>query len=193
MGLIFYNFLRDMLTLGANSLENMAYITLKVNFPRQIVVLSAIVNASVTYVINLGFIFAIMIISGISFSAEGLLNLALLSLATLLLALAISLPLSVALVRFTDIKSILELTLFLLFWVTPIMYDVHSNFLPEEVQPVIAASPLTYMINQARASLNIYTEVNFTVSIVIIVIALILLAICWPRFDKWTQKVSEYY
>ena len=110
---------------GISSLLNKQNLILKVNFPRYIVILSAVLLPAINFFINLSIYFAVSIVFFQKF--PGIISLIYFIFAYLMfftLIVGFSLITSIWNVKLRDVGSIWDLVLQLVFWVTPIVYDI---------------------------------------------------------------------
>ncbi|WKZ30424.1 MAG: ABC transporter permease [Candidatus Dojkabacteria bacterium] len=152
LGILTLTYFVDGVIFGMQSLYNKAHIILKVNFPREVVVFSAIGIAATNFFINLGIYFLARIVSGKPLISEfwywGLLAIIL----ETILLLGISFFTSIITVTMQDIKHLIELVLQLIFWATPIFYSLSS--LPAWLgQTLTIVNPLVIIVSLLRAGL----------------------------------------
>lgn len=191
-GIVLYTFFNELVILGQNSLLDKASIILKVNFSRQIAVISSLMTAIVNLFINFIFIFIIMLFSRVQFDLIKILYFLFVVVVIFMMGLAISLFSSILTVKFRDLKNIFELGIFLLYWATPIFYTLSGNFIGSGLSSIIRYNPLGILINQARFGLGIYGE--FDPSIFIIFIVLLALSILgWRFFNIQVKKIAEFF
>lgn len=194
IGVISIQLFNDGVLFGMQSLFNKGHIILKVNFPREVVVFSSIIIGVINFAVNL-------IVFGL-FTHFGTLNLSILSIPLFLMALVtllllisgISLFTSVWSVRFYDLRHLIELTLQLVFWATPIFYDLAQ--LPENLQNIVSLNPLTTIIGSFRKALLDGSSINaesFTSLGVVFIAVSILTAVGYMYFRSKVISIAEYY
>ena len=145
-GMVLYTLFSDTLFYGMNSLFNKSHIILKIYFPREIVVIAAASVAVINYLFNLGIVMVLMKMFGIGITYVMLKAMLIGALFTFLLALGFALWLSVLRVRFRDIEHIVELVVYMLFWLTPILYDI-SMLQGKSIVQVVTLNPLTSIVS----------------------------------------------
>ncbi len=187
-GIIVFNVFSESFTYGMQSLFYKAHIILKIYFPREIVVFSA----SVVSLTNAFFNFLVLLIIGwhrinlpfiVSFWGAVIL--------VFFLGTALALWISVNYVKFRDLHHIIDLILYIWFWVTPILYPldlIKGNVL----YPVVKYNPLTNVIlfifdviQKNTLSLKLLTYPSF-LTLTLLICGLI-------YFSKTVRKVAEYY
>lgn len=193
LGIIIFSYFSELILLGQMSLLERAHIILKVNFPRQIVVLSTMINALINLFINMIFFFIIALINNLQFSILGFLYFIFLILILFIFSMGISFFVSVLTIRFRDLKNIFELGIFLLQWLTPVFYVISSNIFEGRVSDYIAANPLGILINQARSAFNIYGDINLPIVFGYFIFSIVIFLIGWRYFNVNVKKIAEYF
>ena len=193
LGIIFFTYINELIILGQLALLDKAGIILKVNFPRQIAVLSALISAVINLGINMVFFTIISTVVKLKVDLKGILYFLFVVLVTFILALGISFFTSVLTVRLRDLKNIFELLFFLLFYASPILYVIGTQVAPGSTADLIAANPVGIIINQARAALGIYGERDAKLMIMYFVVSLIIFAAGWVFFSNRVKKVAEFF
>jgi len=192
MGVIIYTYFNELIVFGQLGLLDKAHIILKVNFPRQIAIVSSLSNALVNLMINMFFVFIIAALSGDDVSIQGIVYIIFLAILVFVFALGVSFFLSIITVRFRDFKNIIELGLFLLYWATPVFYVVDHS-LTGKVADVVKANPLGIVINQFRAALDVYAQPDYKLMIVYFIACLLLCIAGWFYFQSHVKKIAEYF
>lgn len=193
LGIVFYTYFQELIIFGQMALIEKAGVIMKVNFPRQIAVISALSNAVINLIINSIFIFVIALVRGVQLSFEGVLYFVFLAFLVFLFSLAISFILSVFTIVLRDLKNIVELGLFLLYWLTPIFYKLDPALLGDGISRVVAASPITIVINQVRAAFGIDGVINWELMIVYLLVTILLLIFSWELFNRKVIKIAEFF
>jgi len=193
LGIIMYTFFNELIVLGQMSLLEKANIILKVNFPRQIAVLSNLISALINLGINLVFFFIIALVSNLGITPLGLVYLLVIIFIIFIGSLGISFFSSILTIRYRDLKNIIELGLFLLYWATPIFYILNTNVVSGSTSDLIALNPLGVIINQSRAALNIYGTINLTVMAGYFLAAVVLFILGWSFFNANIKKITEHF
>lgn len=194
LGLMIMNFLSDGVMIGLTSLISKAHIILKINFPREVVVMSSTFTSIINFLVNM-IVFAVFaLFSPIDVTLIGFLLFFLSMLAVYFIILGVSLFLSVLYVRLRDIHQLVEVGLQVLFWATPVFYPL--SMLPENLQQIIKLNPMTYLVVEARKGLNqgsIISGQDFVSVLVILSGAIILALLGHFFFKRYVTKIAEYF
>lgn len=193
-GIVFYTYANEVVIYGHSALLDKAGIILKVNFPRQVAVVAALSNAVINFFINLAFVFLIMFLTGGGiFNLQSIVGLLIVFSIMFLWGFGLALFASVISVRFRDLKNILELGMFLMLYASPIFYDPQSFFGETTVSRLIAANPLGVLINQARAALGVFGEINYGILIAYTIGGIIFAVVGSLYFDRAVKRVAEHF
>lgn len=193
LGVVFYTYFNELIFFGQASLLDRAGIILKINFPRQIAVLSALVSAVIDLLLNMGLVFIIVLTSKITLTLGGLLYFLFLAVTTFIFAMGTSFFVSIITIRFRDLKNIFELGLFILLWASPVFYLIDSPKLNNISVSLIIGNPIGIVINQVRAAFGIYGEINFPLMLIYFFISVILAFLGWNFFARNVKKVAEFF
>lgn len=147
LGLVVFQYFSEATNTSLRSIQARESMLRKTHFPRIVIPLSLNLSAAITLVFNLVGVFLLLILTGVEPEAHWLLvPLALVAL--IALTTTLSMLLSVAFVRSEDVGQGWSLTLRALFYATPILYTL--AILPEWIQPLINANPLSPVIEYLR-------------------------------------------
>lgn len=147
LGLVLFQYFSDATSVALRSIQAKESMLRKTHFPRIVIPLSLNLSAAITLVFNLIGVFLLLILTGVEPTASWLLvPLALAAL--VILTTTLSMLLSVAFVRSEDVGQGWSLLLRALFYATPILYML--AIIPDSIQPLIAANPLTGIIEMVR-------------------------------------------
>lgn len=194
LGIMLMSFFSEGVLMGLGSLLAKSNVILKIKFPREVVVVSAVTISLIDFILNM-VVFAIFCIStpvavtGLSFL------LFLLAVFTMyILIMALSLFLSVIFVKLKDIHNLTEVMLQLLFWATPIYYKL--EMLPENLQKYVRLNPLTTIVMSARKGMvtgDTVVASDFKNLVIVMAICLVVLLIGIRFFKKRIPKLAEYF
>lgn len=193
LGIVMFTFFNELIILGQMSLLDRAHIILKVNFPRQIAIFSALISALINLAINMVFFIIIAYINKLTITPFSILYFVLLATILFIFGVGISFFTSILTIKLRDLKNVFELGLFLLQWLTPIFYSISSNFVEGSVSNYISANPLGIVINQARAAFGIYGELNVGLMFAYLAGAIIVFVLGWIYFNKKVKEIAEYF
>lgn len=194
LGVISINYFNEGINFGMQSLFNKGHIILKINFPREIVVFSSVSIAIVNFLINLVIFFGFSLFTGLNTNISGIL-LAFTSLLSLtLLTLGISLFLSILSIKLHDIRHLVELVLQMVFWATPVLYDI--NVLPDRYKNLVLLNPITHILKFLRLGLlkasDISTD-NWINLLLILSITAAIVIIGYFFFNSKIKKIAQYF
>lgn len=202
LGIALWGFFTEATTVGMQAIVNRGDILRKINFPKYIIILSAMVSSLISLSINLLVVIVIASLTGIRFTSLALLiPLSLLQL--FLLAFGCALILSTLYVKFRDIGHIWEVVLQVLFYSAPIFYPLtlvaNYKIFNIEAQQLIMLNPIAQIIQDARRNLispdtvpttwsvmdnHIMVLIPITLTVLIVVVGTIL-------FAKNSKKFAE--
>lgn len=194
LGIVFYTYFQELLTFGQVSLLDKAHIILKVNFPRQIAVISSLINAVVNLGINTALIFIIILFSSVTLTLIGVLEFIFLALIVFIFCLGLSFFLSILTIRLRDLENILSLGLFLLYWASPIFYKAEASLLGSTVTNLIASSPIAVILGQARISLGIQDGFfNWPLMLLYLIASILISMLGWVYFKVQVKQIAEHF
>lgn len=194
LGLIIISFFSELMMMGLSSLTNKAYIILKINFKRDVAIFSATSIAVLDLLINL-VIFVLFSINSPSVTSPLGILLFITSMTTLyLLCVGISFFLSVWFVRLRDLLNIVELSIQLLYWATPIFYPI--SIIPENFRNFVLYNPLTIIVTASRQGLvtgDSVTLQSFQPVLILLAISTVIFSIGIVYFRRKVVKVAEHF
>lgn len=193
LGIVVYTYFNELIVYGQMSLLENAHIILKVNFPREVAIMSSLISAVINFIINIILVLIIIFILKIHVPIIGLLYFLFLTVSIFILATGMALFTSIFTIQFRDLKNIFELGLFLLYWATPIFYDLNTNIPPGRIRDIIAINPLTIIINQFRASLGIYGDMNLAHGLGIFFGSILILILGVLFFRSNVKNIAEKF
>ncbi|RMD77363.1 hypothetical protein D6810_01175 [Candidatus Dojkabacteria bacterium] len=193
-GVVFFTYFQELVIYGQMSLLEKAHIILKVSFPRQIAVVSSLLNALINLFINLIVVFFIIFINRLALKPEGMLYFLFLVITLFIFCSGLAFFTSILTIRFRDLKNIFDLGLFLLFWSTPVFYTLENNPLfDQSAIDFINSIPFTHLLNQVRASFGLYYEIDPNFALTFFIVSVTLLVIGWRSFSVRVKKIAEYF
>lgn len=190
IGLIVYTFIQEGITFGMNSLLSMQGIILKVNFPRNLAVLSAVLVSMINFFINLFIILLLTLFVNFVPNPLGVLYFFLIMLVILVIIYSASLILSILVIRIRDLENIVPIFFQLLFWGSAIFYDINS--LSGTVGEIVRHNPVAILIDASRQALingsfNYLHEMAF-----LVVVALVMFVVSRLFFNVEVKKIAEH-
>ena len=156
LGITLWGFFSEATSVGMQSIVGRGDILRKINFPKYIIILSAMTSSLISLGINLLVVVVFAIITGVQFTHLALL--APISVVQLfILAFGFSLILSTLYVKFRDISHIWEVVAQILFYATPIFYPLSMvagrELFGVSVEQIIMLNPMAQAIQDARHNL----------------------------------------
>lgn len=202
LGIALWAFFSEATSVGMQSIVGRGDILRKINFPKYIIILSAMTSSLISLSINLAVVIIFAIVTGIQFtSLVFLVPLNILQL--FLLAFGCSLILSTLYVKFRDIGHIWEVFAQMLFYATPVFYPLSMvagrELFGVSVSQILMLNPLAQTIQDARHNLISPTTVPTTwevqtssIAMLVPVMATVLILIVgiW-YFTRNSKKFAE--
>jgi ABC-2 type transport system permease protein len=147
IGIVFWSFFADGTMNGMHSVVNRGDLIRKVNFPKLVIVLAAIITSFLTFVLNLVIVLVFLALAKIVPSTTIVVLLPAICEMTLLI-LGVSLILSTLYVKFRDMAHIWEVFIQILFYATPIIYPI--SYIPEDWKKLLMINPVAQIIQDIR-------------------------------------------
>lgn len=193
IGILTISYFSEGVNFGLQSLFNKAHIILKVNFPREIVVFSAIAIATVNFLVNFLIYLAFRIIAGERVFTGNWYNFFFGVLLLTILLLGIAFYTSIISIKYNDIKHLIELLLQLVFWATPIFYKLEQ--LPSNIASIIQmGNPLVTLLSLIRTGLLPGTTPPTTAAIIVLCSIIIVFTTSgYFVFKRTLPKIAEYF
>ncbi len=190
-GLIIYTFFNEGITWGMNSIMERAGLMIKINFKREIVVISALTMALINFGINFLIISIIALILGISITTLGVGYIFLICFTMFLAMYGISFFTSIWLVYVRDLTHISELVLQLMFYASAVFFPITA--IPQRYQFIVKYNPIAIYIQAVRDAL-ILGEVNHWKFVLLsLIISVILVIVGRLYFNKKIVKIAEHF
>lgn len=194
LGIMIMNMFSEGIMNGLTSLMTKAGIILKINFPREIAIISSVTISLIDFLFNM-VVFAIFSISTpVHPTFVGLLLFILAILTVYILILGISFFTSVIFIKLRDIHNLTMVGLQLVFWATPIYYTLSQ--LPEKMQNIIKLNPLTLIVTYARKGLiegALVRGEDFVQLGIVFLVSLVIFLAGFVFFRKKVVKIAEYF
>lgn len=192
LGIVVFTYFNELVVFGQMALLERAHIILKVNFPRQIAIMSSLISAVVNLGINLVFVLLIMFVRGIPFSVGGVLYFLFVCSIFFVGGLGLSFISSILTIRFRDLKNIVELGMFLLNWGSAVFYDPAT--FGSKASQIILANPIAIMINQIRAGFGVGSaEINIPLMLMYLFAVISFTLFSWVYFSSAIKRVAEHF
>lgn len=195
LGVIMWTYFVETTSIGMRAVVDKGDMIRKVYFPRGVLVVSASISGFITLVLNLIVVFVFMLLNKLYFSPFAFLGFIALIIELYVLALGISFILSSLYVKYRDVGHIWDVLMQVLFYATPIIYPL--SIVPMRYQKIIALSPITQIIQDARwllitkQTITSSSLVSWPVWFVIVITPFMILLIGNYVFNKSAAKFAE--
>lgn len=147
LGVVMWAFFAEATMGGMHAIVNRGDLIRKVNFPKIIIVLAAVLNATTTFLLNMVIVFVFLFFSKIDPTLNVVIFIPLI-LEFILFVLGVSLILGTLFTKFRDFAHIWEVSLQLLFYATPIIYPI--SLIPSQFTKFVFLNPIAQMIQDSR-------------------------------------------
>ncbi len=205
LGIMFFTYINEAVIFGMNGLLDKSHIILKVNFPREIAVLSSMLMAVINLCINLIIFGIFALFNPVTISFLSISWFIFIVITTTILIYGIDLFLSIMLIKLRDLQNIFELMFQLLFWATPIFYELGPE--PGKINgtfgDIVSLNPIGWIITAAREALikgqiGELTILDYQVSSLIPIGFLFLLGCVMliagrSFFKEKVKEIAEYF
>lgn len=194
LGIMIMNMFSEGVMNGLTSLMTKAGIILKINFPREIAVMSSVAIALIDFFFNMIVFVIFSIWTPVHPTFLGILLFILAILALFTFILGISFFTSVIFIKLRDIHNLTIVALQLVFWATPIYYTL--DMLPGKMQKIIKLNPLTLIVTYARKGLIEGAMVrgeDFLQLALVALVCLLVFLLGLMFFRKRVTKIAEYF
>jgi lipopolysaccharide transport system permease protein len=194
LGIMVMSFFNEGVMMGLGSLMSKAGIILKIKFPREIVVFSAVTISLLDFIFNM-VVFAIFsIFTPVTVTPVSFILFLMAILSLYILITGVSLFLSIMYIKLRDIHNLMQVVLQLFFWLTPVYYQL--EMLPKNLQRIVMLNPLTTILTLARKGLITGDQVvmtDFLDMTKIFLVCLLVLIVGIIFFRKRVVKIAEYF
>ena len=190
-GLVIYTFFNEGITWGMGSIMERADLILKINFKRDIVVISSLTMSLINFGINLLIIAVIGTLLDIQFSVIGVSYILLIGLVMFLAMYGIAFFTSIWMVYVRDLAHITELGLQLMFYASAVFFPI--EMVPERYRFIVEYNPIAIYIQSVREALTYQNIVNLDVVLGSLVVAIILVVVGNIYFRHNVKRVAEHF
>lgn len=187
-GIIPWIFFTTVVTSGCNCVWINGGIIKKVYFPREILPLSVVLSALVNFLISCFIILVFVIFGGVGISIH-LLWLPVIAIIQSMLSLGLLFILSAINVYVRDIEYIVQFIMNLLFYATPIVYDI--TMIPEKFRWVFNLNPMAHLLAAYRAIFYSKTMPDLKSLGIIGIISFVVLIVGYKIFKKLEKGFAE--
>jgi ABC-type polysaccharide/polyol phosphate export permease len=190
LGIIIYTLVNEGVIFGMHALTDLAGVILKVNFPRQVAVTSAVFMAVVNFGFNTVILMALAFLGSFSPSLEGLLYFAFILTMTIFALYSISLFSSILLVKIRDLHHIMELVMQLVFWGSAVFYSIDD--MSGTFGQIIRLNPLALIIHSSRKALLEGDIIHVKAMMLMAIGSVVLYILGNIFFKKNIKRIAEF-
>lgn len=190
LGIVLWSFFSEGTSHGATSLLARGGIVTKVPMRRELIIYAAVLNAMISFVINLAVLALVLWATG-SPIRSSIVTFPVAVLDVVMLTVGVSLLLAPIHVRYHDVGYLWTVVLQLGFWLTPIVYV--DTMVPERWRWLVDLNPMARVLAQARESLIWGTWTEPSIMFGTTMFAGLVLVVGWLVFQRLQVRVVEYY
>lgn len=190
-GLIIYTFFQEGITWGLNSIMERSSLIVKINFKREIVVISALTMALINFGINLLIIAIVALVLNVHITFAAVAYILLICFTMFLGMYGISFFTSIWMVHVRDLSHIMELVLQLMFYASAVFFPV--ALVPEKFRFIVEYNPITVYIQSVRNALIYHEITNLSFVLWTLLGFSILVLVGRKYFKKNIVKIAEYF
>ena len=190
LGIVMWSFFSEGTSHGATSLLARGGIVTKIPMRRELIVYAAVLNAMISFVINLAVLALVLWATG-SPIRSSIVTFPVAVLDVVMLTVGVSLFLAPIHVRYHDVGHLWTVVLQLGFWLTPIVYA--DTMVPERWRWLVDLNPMARVLSQARESLIWGTWTEPSIMFGTTMFAGLVLVVGWLVFQRLQARVVEYY
>jgi ABC-2 type transport system permease protein len=194
LGIVLWSFFLEGTMSGMHSIVQRGDLIKKVNFPKIIIVIAALITSSLSFLLNLIVVFVFLAFARITLGISAFLFLPLI-LELIIFVLGISLILVTLFTRFRDLAHIWEVGLQVLFYATPIIYPV--SLVPHKFVKFMMISPVAQIFQDARWALisrdtaTSWSIISYPKSLITLAIVLATVLVGFFIFFKSAKDFAE--
>ncbi len=190
-GLIIYTFFQEGITWGLSSIMERSQLIVKINFKREIVVISALTMALINFGINLLIIAIVALFLNVHFSVLGVGYIFLICITMFIGMYGIAFFTSIWMVHLRDLAHISELLLQLMFYASAVFFPI--SMIPERYQFIVKYNPIAIYIQSVREALIHQSVTNLSFVLGSLLVSVLLVLIGKWYFKKNILKIAEYF
>lgn len=190
VGLTIWNLLAVGLTSATGSVVGSGYLLSKVYFRREILPLTSVLSASITFLWEFG-VALIVVVVFVGFPGWQIVFVPLIVLVTMVLAFGLGLLLSAAAVFFRDVQHFIGIFMQLWFWGSPIIYSMSILDHRPTFQTAVQLNPMTGIIVSLRDVVLMHSTPDWKLLGYSAVVALLALAVGLVVFRRNQALFAE--
>lgn len=190
LGIIVYTLVNEGIVFGMHALTDLAGVILKVNFPRQVAITSAVFMAVVNFAFNIIILLVLALIGRFIPTLEGFIYFAFILIMTIFALYSISLFSSILLVKIRDLEHIMELVMQLVFWGSAVFYSIDD--MTGAFGQLIRLNPLALIIHASRRALLQGDIIHVKAMIILAILSVVLYFLGTLYFKKNIKRIAEF-
>ncbi|OGY23540.1 MAG: hypothetical protein A2Y57_01615 [Candidatus Woykebacteria bacterium RBG_13_40_7b] len=194
LGIVMWTFFFDGTMNGMRSIVIRGDLIRKVNFPKIIIVIAAIITAFLSFLLNLIVVFVFLAFSKVDLTIYALAFIPII-IELVILVLGISLILATLYTKFKDFMHIWEVGLQVLFYATPIIYPI--SLVPDKFVKFMMVNPIAQIFQDARWALisrdvtTSWSAISYPKNLIILAMVLWLVLVGFFIFSKSAKNFAE--
>ncbi len=188
-GLVPFNFFSLAWSSGTTSVFANSGLVKRVRFPREIVPISTVLSNTIHFLIQIGLVLTVVLLSGLQVNRYWLLLPVLLAL-ELVFVCGISLITSALDVYLRDIRYVVESANMVLFWVVPIFYGFQN--IPPQYRSVYQYNPIAAVVLACRDVLIEGRMPASSLLIKLVLVSLLSLLLGLAIFGRLKRRFADY-
>ena len=189
VGILPWNFFAQSMMMSTGSILDNGSLIKKISLPTEVLPIATVFFNLVQYFLVLAVFLPMTILFfriPLSWSVLGFFPILALH---ILFTLGVSFLISAATVFYRDVRHFTEILLTLLFWLTPIVYDIHT--IPESMRKVIYLNPLSFFIIGYQEVLYRQVFPGLFHFLILILLSFSMLAVGYGLFSYFRVRFAE--
>ncbi len=189
-GIIPWTFFLTSVSQGVTTVKSNGGIIKKVYFPREILPLSVVMSGLVNFFISCIIIIAFLLATGVGVSWH-IIFVPFIAIVQALLSLGLTLALSAINVYIQDMEYIVAFVLNMLFYGTPIIYELSQFTSAGILYTMVSLNPMTQIIDCYRAVFLYHTMPNMLHLFLVFILSVIVVILGYAIFKKLERGFAE--
>ncbi|MFC1890070.1 ABC transporter permease [Thermodesulfobacteriota bacterium] len=188
LGMILWNFFSESTSQNLAIIRNKASLIGKINFPKELIIISSVLAALVNFMITFCLFFVAMAVFKVDFSPLIIVSFFYI-IPLVLLSLGFSFALSAYNIFHRDLEHLWRIIIYVGFWLTPIIYP--QSHVAKPFRSFYALNPMARIINEMRDLLIYHTLPPWLEILQTFGLTTLICAIGYLIFAKRTSKFVE--
>jgi len=188
LGILVFTWFQSSLQQGAYAITANSELIMQPGFPATVLPIVTVATQLIHFMFALPVLIPFLLMEDSQIGVTAL-SLPILLLVQFILTLALAYLVAGINVIFRDVGLLLEVVLRLLFFLTPIFYQV--EMVPESIRPYYLLNPMVELLQSYRAVLIYGTAPNWSALLIIGLASTLLLVICYRIFTSINYRFTE--